>query len=83
MRVHTRVDAPHAGLPDDFIDWFAIAGPPDVARERFARLAALRLDFCWVAPAAAHARVLPGPPQAREVTPFEGNLVTGSASTWK
>src|SRR5262249_61279496 len=29
MRVHTRADAPHAaGLPAEFIDWFAIAGPP-------------------------------------------------------
>lgn len=51
MRVHTRADAPHAlGLPDDFIDWFAIAGPPEVAWERFRRLAALGLEFCWVAP---------------------------------
>src|SRR5262245_56254162 len=51
MRAHTRADAPHAaGLPAEFIDWFAIAGPPGVARERFARLAALGLDFCWVVP---------------------------------
>src|SRR5437867_3423465 len=33
-----------------FVDWFAIAGPPDVARERFRRLAALGLDFCHVIP---------------------------------
>lgn len=52
MGVHTRADAPHAtGLPDAFVDWFAIAGPPDVARERFRRLATLGLDFCYVAPA--------------------------------
>src|SRR5207245_2782151 len=43
-RAHT------AGIGDEFVDWFAIAGPPDVARERFRRLAALGLDFCHVIP---------------------------------
>src|SRR5213592_4334624 len=51
MSRHTRADAPHAtGLPDAFVDWFAIAGPIDEATARFRRLAALGLDFCWVAP---------------------------------
>jgi 5,10-methylenetetrahydromethanopterin reductase len=51
MGRHTRADAPHAaGLPDAFVDWFAIAGPADEATARFQRLAALGLDFCWVAP---------------------------------
>jgi len=51
MRMHTRADAPHAaGLPDEFVDWFAITGPPEVARERFRALAHLGLHFCWVAP---------------------------------
>jgi 5,10-methylenetetrahydromethanopterin reductase len=51
MRDHTRTGVPHtAGIGDEFVDWFAIAGPPDVARERFRRLAALGLDFCHVIP---------------------------------
>ena len=51
MRNHTRTGVPHtAGIGDEFVDWFAIAGPPDVARERFGRLAALGLDFCHVIP---------------------------------
>src|SRR5438045_2058572 len=51
MRNHTRTGVPHtAGIGDEFVDWFAIAGPPVVARERFGRLAALGLDFCHVIP---------------------------------
>jgi len=51
MREHTRVDAAHAaGLSDEFVDWFAIAGPPAAALERFRALAALGLDFLWVTP---------------------------------
>src|SRR5437870_13351008 len=51
MRHHTRTGVPHtAGIGDEFVDWFAIAGPPDVARERLGRLAALGLDFCHVIP---------------------------------
>src|SRR5438046_2706929 len=51
MRHHTRTGVPHtAGIGDEFVDWFAIAGPPEVARERFGRLAALGLDFCHVIP---------------------------------
>jgi 5,10-methylenetetrahydromethanopterin reductase len=51
MREHTRQDAAHtAGIGDEFVDWFAIAGPAAIARERFRRLAALGLDFCYVIP---------------------------------
>ena len=51
MRQHTRTGVPHtAGISDEFVDWFAIAGPVDVARQRFRRLAALGLDFCYVIP---------------------------------
>jgi 5,10-methylenetetrahydromethanopterin reductase len=51
MSQHTRAAAPHAaGLGDAFVDWFAIAGPAAMARERFQRLAALGLDFCYVVP---------------------------------
>jgi 5,10-methylenetetrahydromethanopterin reductase len=54
MAQHTRADAPHAaGLGDAFVDWFAIAGPAEMARERFRRLAALGLDFCYVVPGSA------------------------------
>ena len=51
MAEHTRTGVAHAaGLPEAFVDWFAIAGPVEVARERFRRLAALGLDFCYVIP---------------------------------
>jgi 5,10-methylenetetrahydromethanopterin reductase len=51
MREHTRQDAAHtAGIGDEFVDWFAIAGPAETARERFRQLAALGLDFCYVIP---------------------------------
>ena len=51
MREHTRQDAAHtAGIGDEFVDWFAIAGPADAARERFRQLAALGLEFCYVIP---------------------------------
>lgn len=51
MREHTRQDAAHtAGISDAFVDWFAIAGPAALARERFERLAGLGLDFCYVIP---------------------------------
>ena len=49
MREHTRSGVAHtAGIGDEFVDWFAIAGPPDVALARFRALAALGLDFCYV-----------------------------------
>jgi 5,10-methylenetetrahydromethanopterin reductase len=54
MREHTRAAAAHsAALEDEFVDWFGIAGPVEVALPRFQELAALGLDFC---------RVIPGSP---------------------
>jgi len=51
MRDHTRMGVPHtAGIDDDFVDWFAIAGPANVAVRRFRQLAALGLDFVHVIP---------------------------------
>jgi 5,10-methylenetetrahydromethanopterin reductase len=51
MRHHTRTGVAHtAGIADDFVDWFAIAGPPDVAVRRLRALAALGLDFVHVIP---------------------------------
>jgi len=51
MRNHTRTNVPHtAGIDDAFVDWFAVAGPPAVARERLTALAALGLDFVHVIP---------------------------------
>jgi 5,10-methylenetetrahydromethanopterin reductase len=49
MRDHTRTGVDHtAGISDEFVDWFAIAGPAEVALTRFRQLAALGLDFCYV-----------------------------------
>ena len=39
-----------AGISDEFVDWFAIAGPAERALPRFRQLAALGLDFCYVIP---------------------------------
>jgi 5,10-methylenetetrahydromethanopterin reductase len=51
MREHTRTGVAHtAGIADDFVDWFAIVGPPDVAIRRLKELAALGLDFVHVIP---------------------------------
>jgi 5,10-methylenetetrahydromethanopterin reductase len=51
MREHTRAGVAHtAGIGDAFVDWFAIAGPAEEARERLRGLAALGLDFCYVIP---------------------------------
>jgi 5,10-methylenetetrahydromethanopterin reductase len=44
MREHTRTGVAHtAGIPDEFVDWFAIAGPVATALPRFQQLAALGL----------------------------------------
>ncbi len=49
MRDHTRTGVAHtAGIADEFVDWFAIAGPVAAAVPRFQRLAALGLDFVHV-----------------------------------
>jgi 5,10-methylenetetrahydromethanopterin reductase len=51
MRDHTRTGVAHtAGIADDFVDWFAIAGPPDVAVHRLQQLANLGLDFVHIIP---------------------------------
>ncbi len=51
MRDHTRTGVAHtAGIDDDFVDWFAIAGPSDVAIRRLRQLAAVGLDFVHVIP---------------------------------
>ena len=57
MREHTQARAAHAqALEDEFIDWFAIAGPPDAVIARFERLATLGLDFCHVVPGTGEMR---------------------------
>ncbi len=54
MRHHTEAAAQHArALEDEFIDWYGIAGPPEVAIPRLKQLAALGLDFCHVVPGSA------------------------------
>lgn len=51
MAGHGKADSSHARQLDDaFVDRFGIVGPVDYAIERFARLAALGLDFCRVVP---------------------------------
>jgi 5,10-methylenetetrahydromethanopterin reductase len=51
MKEHTRSGAAHtAGISDEFVDWFAIAGPTERALPRFRELAALGLDVCYVVP---------------------------------
>jgi 5,10-methylenetetrahydromethanopterin reductase len=55
MRNHTRAGVAHtAGIGDDFVDWFAIAGPLDRVLPRFRALAALGLDFVHVIPGSAN-----------------------------
>ena len=52
MRQHTMTTAAHArALEDDFIDWFGIAGTPELAVTRLRALAQLGLDFVHVVPA--------------------------------
>jgi hypothetical protein len=51
MKEHTQSSAQHtAGIGDEFVDWFAIAGPAERALPRFRALATLGLDFCYVVP---------------------------------
>ena len=55
MRDHTRTNVAHtAGIGDEFVDWFAVAGTAAHARERLQRLAALGLDFVWVIPGSSN-----------------------------
>lgn len=58
MREHVRSAAHARALPEEFVDWFAIAGPVAHALGRFAKLKALGLDFCHVVPGSADS---PGP----------------------
>jgi hypothetical protein len=52
MRDHTRTGVAHtAGIDDDFVDWFGVAGPVERALPRFRALAGLGLDFVHVIPA--------------------------------
>jgi 5,10-methylenetetrahydromethanopterin reductase len=45
MKQHTRADSRQAGtLTDDFVDRFAVVGPPDRCIDRLKSLAALGLD---------------------------------------
>ena len=45
MKAHTRADSGQAGvMSDEFIDAFAIAGPPDYCIERLRALAAMGID---------------------------------------
>ena len=49
MRDHTRADAPHsAGIDDDFVDWFGVAGPVARVLPRLRALAEIGLDFIHV-----------------------------------
>jgi 5,10-methylenetetrahydromethanopterin reductase len=51
MREHTMATAAHArALENEFIDWFGIAGPPEVAIPRLQALARLGLDFVHAVP---------------------------------
>ena len=51
MRQHTMATSAHArALEDEFLDWFGIAGPPDVAVPRLQALADLGLDFVHAVP---------------------------------
>jgi 5,10-methylenetetrahydromethanopterin reductase len=51
MRDHTRTNVAHtAGIADDFVDWFAIAGPAETAVRRLRQLASLGLGFVHVIP---------------------------------
>lgn len=49
MARHGRADARQAtALPDDFVDWFAIAGDPSACRDRLLELADLGLEYVHV-----------------------------------
>jgi 5,10-methylenetetrahydromethanopterin reductase len=51
MRQHTMTTAAHArALEDEFIDWFGIAGPPEIAVPRLREVAAVGLDYVHAVP---------------------------------
>ena len=55
MREHTRTGVAHtAGIGDEFVDWFAVAGTADHARERLAALAAAGVDFVVIIPGSSN-----------------------------
>jgi hypothetical protein len=49
MRDHARPGVAHT-IADDFLDWFAIAGPAETAVRRFRRRAELGVDFVHLIP---------------------------------
>jgi 5,10-methylenetetrahydromethanopterin reductase len=54
MKDHTRQSSPHArAMEDAFVDWFALAGPPERLLPRFEALAALGLDFIYMVSASS------------------------------
>lgn len=54
MRNHTRTGVQHAmALPDEFVDWFGVAGPASAVVPRLQRLKALGLDFLTIVPGSA------------------------------
>jgi hypothetical protein len=55
MREHTRTGVAHtAGIGDEFVDWFAVAGTAAHARERLAALAAAGVDFVVIIPGSSN-----------------------------
>lgn len=78
MRAHTRADSAQAALlDDDFVDRFAIAGPPDYCIARLTELRDLGIDKIIVSgPTAGTDR-----DAAREATALLDEAVIGSLST--
>jgi hypothetical protein len=53
MSSHGQGLAQHArDLPNDFIDWFTVAGSAGRVRRRLQDLASVGLDYCYVVPGA-------------------------------
>lgn len=53
MGGHGDGAAAHAlGLPDEFLDWFAVTGSADRVRSRLQALQSAGLDYCYVVPGA-------------------------------
>ncbi len=51
MREHTQAGGAHTReIEDAFVDWYGVAGPVALVRERLERLVALGLDFVHVVP---------------------------------